>query len=178
MSLSKTVNKRGEVPNSVYLGIGKSVALAFAQHGVSKLALVDMKHSHLEDTRNVLKSKYPNVEIALLQGDVTDELAVENAIKHAAKEFKRIDYGVNCAGIAGHPAPTHETPLKEWQKIIDINQTGLWLCHKYLISQMMQQEYVSLLSISIWKPIYPPVYSANLANTRYIGLVVFVRAVA
>ncbi|KAJ5812347.1 short chain dehydrogenase/reductase family oxidoreductase [Penicillium riverlandense] len=121
-------------------GIGQSVVLAFARYGVSKLALVDVNPDHLEDTRKLLNSQYPHVETTLLPVDVSDEPSVQNAIENVAKEFKRIDYAVNCAGIGGHHAPTHEMPLREWQRVIEVNQTGVWLCQKYLVLQMLEQE--------------------------------------
>jgi NAD(P)-dependent dehydrogenase (short-subunit alcohol dehydrogenase family) len=58
------------------------------------------------------------------------------------ERFGSIDIGVNCAGISGNPTSTHEMSLAEWNKVIAINQTGVWLCQRALIRQMLTQEYV------------------------------------
>ncbi|KAJ5259530.1 hypothetical protein N7478_012511 [Penicillium angulare] len=121
-------------------GIGRFTALAFARHGVTKLALVDLKQEGLEETQKLLKASYPEIETLLLQVDVADEVSVQGSIKRAVDEFKRIDIGLNCAGIAGPHIPTHEMPLDKWQEMIQINQTGVFLCQKHLIAQMLQQE--------------------------------------
>lgn len=87
-----------------------------------------------------MEKDYPNVETIVQPADVCDEASIQDAINRAVADFKRVDYGVNCAGIGGTLLPTHEIPLKEWQKVIDINQTGVFLCQKHLILQMLKQE--------------------------------------
>lgn len=122
------------------LGIGQSAAYTFAQHGIRGLALVDVNATALEGTRDQLKSKYPQLEVLVILVDVTDEESVDTAVSKAADRFGRIDIAVNCAGIGGVPSPTSDMPLKDWQKVIDINQTGVWLCQRAMIRQMLKQE--------------------------------------
>ncbi|KAJ5707764.1 short chain dehydrogenase/reductase family oxidoreductase [Penicillium malachiteum] len=121
-------------------GIGKSTARAFARHGVTKLALLDLNRDGLDDTQKLLKAHHPEIDTIILEGDASVESTVQNSIELAAKKFERIDYAVNCAGISGPYIPAHELPLKEWQGTLDINLTGVWLCQKYLIKQMLGQE--------------------------------------
>ena len=84
--------------------------------------------------------QFPQIEIESMIVDVSDEAAVEAAINKAATRFGSIDIGINCAGISGMPTPTHQMSLSEWQKVIDVNQTGVWLCQRALIRQMLKQE--------------------------------------
>ncbi|KAJ5621764.1 short chain dehydrogenase/reductase family oxidoreductase [Penicillium herquei] len=121
-------------------GIGKSTALAFARHGVTKLALLDVKRDRLDDTQKLLQSHHPEIDTIILEGDASIESTVQNSVEIAASKFERIDYAVNCAGINGPSIPAHELPLKEWQGVLDINLTSIWLCQKYLIKQMLGQE--------------------------------------
>ncbi|KAJ5088805.1 hypothetical protein N7456_012421 [Penicillium angulare] len=121
-------------------GIGRDTALAFARHGITKLALVDLKQEGLEETQRLLKESYSEIDTLLLQVDVADEAAVQDSVKCTVDEFKRIDIGLNCAGIAGPHIATHEMPLNKWQDMIQINLTGVFLCQKHLIAQMLQQE--------------------------------------
>ncbi|KAE8380101.1 hypothetical protein BDV26DRAFT_290662 [Aspergillus bertholletiae] len=121
-------------------GIGKATALKFAEQGITSLALLDVNLAQLESTRDELRSAFPHVETEIIQVDVADEASVNNAVQKTVSRFGRIDIAVNSAGISGIPTKTHELSLSAWQKVIDINQTGLWLCQKAVIQQMLKQE--------------------------------------
>jgi NAD(P)-dependent dehydrogenase (short-subunit alcohol dehydrogenase family) len=54
-------------------------------------------------------------------------------------QFGRLDFAFNNAGIEGLSAPTHECTNENWEKTIDINLKGVWLCMKYEIPQMLKQ---------------------------------------
>ncbi|KAJ5627293.1 hypothetical protein N7528_004720 [Penicillium herquei] len=121
-------------------GIGKATAITFAENGISALALVDLNLVVLEETRDEIKTRYPHVQVAIFQTNVAEEECVEAAIGKTVELFGSIDVGINCAGISGTPTPTHLMSLSEWQKVIDVNQTGVWLCQRALIRQMLKQE--------------------------------------
>jgi NADP-dependent 3-hydroxy acid dehydrogenase YdfG len=122
------------------LGIGKSTAFALAQNGISGLALVDLNLSLLENVQTEIQSQHPDVDVEILQVNVADESSVDTAVQKTVEHFGHIDIGVNCAGISGNPTSTHQMSLTEWKKVIDINQTGVWLCQRALIRQMLTQE--------------------------------------
>jgi NAD(P)-dependent dehydrogenase (short-subunit alcohol dehydrogenase family) len=126
-------------------GIGKATALSFAQNGIQSIALVDLNLPLLEKTRDELLAQFPAIKVEALQANVADEASVENAVHKTVECFGSIDIGVNCAGISGTPTPTDRMTLAEWQKVIDVNQTGVWLCQRALIRQMLRQEYVTPL---------------------------------
>ncbi|KAJ5701015.1 hypothetical protein N7493_012061 [Penicillium malachiteum] len=121
-------------------GIGKATAITFAENGISALALVDLNLIVLEVTRNEIKARYPHVQVEIFQTNVAEEESVEAAIGKTVELFGSIDVGINCAGISGTPTPTHLMSFSEWQKVIDVNQTGVWLCQRALIRQMLKQE--------------------------------------
>lgn len=132
-------------------GIGKATALSFAQNGIKSIALVDLNLPPLEKTRDELRTQFQSIKVEAFQANVADEASVENAVREAVKHFGGIDIGINCAGISGTPTPTDRMTLAEWQKVIDVNQTGVWLCQRALIRQMLQQEWVNTLIKRIWK---------------------------
>jgi NAD(P)-dependent dehydrogenase (short-subunit alcohol dehydrogenase family) len=101
--------------------------------------LVDLNLSLLESTRQELQNEYPGVNVELYQVNVADEASVNNAVQKTVQRFGSIDIGINSAGISGNPTSTHEMSLEEWNKVIAINQTGLWLCQRALIRQMLTQ---------------------------------------
>jgi NAD(P)-dependent dehydrogenase (short-subunit alcohol dehydrogenase family) len=121
-------------------GIGKSTAIAFAQNGLSAVTLVDMNVPLLEKTRDELRAQFPSLAVEILEVNVANEESVESAVQKTVERFGRVDIGINCAGISGIPTPTAEMSLAEWQKVIDVNQTGVWLCQRALIRQMLKQE--------------------------------------
>ncbi|RLM00087.1 hypothetical protein CFD26_106972 [Aspergillus turcosus] len=121
-------------------GIGKATAHVLAKNGISGVALVDVNQALLEETQKELLSQHAQLRVAVLQVDVTDEVAVEAAVRETVEEFGGIDIGVNAAGIGGRWAASHDMQLTDWQRVIDINQTGLWICQRALIRQMLKQE--------------------------------------
>jgi NAD(P)-dependent dehydrogenase (short-subunit alcohol dehydrogenase family) len=123
-------------------GIGKATAHVLAKNGISAVALADVNQALLEETQMELQCEYPRLLVAAVQVDVTNEVAVEAAVRTTAEEFGGIHIGVNAAGIGGKWAASHDMELADWQRVIDINQTGLWICQRALIRQMLKQEYV------------------------------------
>ncbi|KAJ6089103.1 hypothetical protein N7499_003950 [Penicillium canescens] len=121
-------------------GIGKATALTFGKTGINALALVDLNLALLESTRQKLRNEYPQVEVEIFEVNVADEASVDAAVQKTVERFGIIDIGVNCAGISGTPTFTHEMSLAEWNRVIAINQTGVWLCQRALIRQMLTQE--------------------------------------
>jgi NAD(P)-dependent dehydrogenase (short-subunit alcohol dehydrogenase family) len=59
-------------------------------------------------------------------------------IRKTIDAFGRIDVAVNNAGIGGPSAHTAEYPDDEWQKVINVNLTGVWLCMKYELQEMVK----------------------------------------
>lgn len=121
-------------------GIGKNIAFAFARHAVKAMALLDLNPKTLEATRAELGAHHPNLDVRTFEADISHESSVKDAINNTVQRFGRIDLAVNCAGIGSRYAHTHELPIEEWQKMVSINQTGAWICQKYLIQQMLKQE--------------------------------------
>ncbi|EAW13277.1 SDR family NAD(P)-dependent oxidoreductase [Aspergillus clavatus NRRL 1] len=121
-------------------GIGRATAHTLAKNGITGLALFDTNHELLLEVHRELLSQYPEVDITIAELDVRDETSVNQAIDSAAERFGRIDIGVNAAGISGAATRSHELALSDWQKVIDVNQKGLWLCQRAFIRQMLKQE--------------------------------------
>lgn len=106
------------------------------------MALLDLNLSLLEATRDEIRAQSPLVTVEIFEVNVADEASIEAVITKVVDQFGSIDIGINCAGISGLKTPTHLMSLAEWQKVIDVNQTGVWLCQRALIRQMLKQEYV------------------------------------
>jgi NAD(P)-dependent dehydrogenase (short-subunit alcohol dehydrogenase family) len=73
--------------------------------------------------------------------DVRDEDAIVAAFDNVMKEHGRIDTIVTAAGVAGG-GPAHLVDRNEWQRVLDINLTGTFLCAKHAIARMLEHEPV------------------------------------
>lgn len=105
-----------------------------------QLALGDLNIKALEATATELKSTYPGLEVLALELNTASEKSVEDSISATVKQLGRIDYAVNNAGIAGAAWKSAESDLASWQRTIDVNLTGVWLCSRAEIRAMLQQD--------------------------------------
>lgn len=87
-----------------------------------------------------MKEKHPDIELLLIEMDASSENAVNSAIAQTIAAFGRIDIAFNNAGVGGARKHTHDTELSEWQRVMDVNLNGVWLCHRAEIRQMLNQE--------------------------------------
>lgn len=74
-----------------------------------------------------------------LKCDVSNEENVKNCIEEIIKKFDHIDYLVANAGIGGSASKPHEVSMDEWNKVISVNQTGIFLLNKYVINEMLKK---------------------------------------
>ena len=75
-----------------------------------------------------------------VQANVTQAAEVEAMIDQTVRTYGRLDCAHNNAGVGSRPRVVlHELPEESWDRVIDINLKGVWLCMKYEITQMLQQ---------------------------------------
>jgi len=73
---------------------------------------------------------------------------LKRAGDETVKEFGRLDYAFNNAGIEGEQGVTPDCTEENWNKVININLKGVWLCMKYQIPQMLKQGSGSIINCS------------------------------
>jgi NAD(P)-dependent dehydrogenase (short-subunit alcohol dehydrogenase family) len=115
-------------------GIGKATAEMFAAAGAA-VAVIDVSEEHAQRTAEAIRSA-GGTAIPIVC-DVTGEKAVEAAFAQAADELGGLDILVNNAGMAIRK-PATELPLADWQKVIDLNLTALFLCSRVAARHMRQ----------------------------------------
>jgi NAD(P)-dependent dehydrogenase (short-subunit alcohol dehydrogenase family) len=122
-------------------GIGRQTAVAFAKHGITRLAVADINKVQLDASIADLKKLYPAIQVLPLQLDVRDNEQVRRGIAETAKAFGRLDVAVNNAGIAATGRLTHETEDEEIERVLDVNLRGVYRCQKAELALMVKQEY-------------------------------------
>lgn len=82
-------------------GIGKETAFAFAEAGASAVVVADINLQRVQETSEKSKqyAKHPDYRTLGVMVDVTDSASVQGMVDVAMKEFGRIDYSVNSAGV-------------------------------------------------------------------------------
>lgn len=115
-------------------GIGKAVAVLMAREG-AKIVIADIKENK-ETLEEVLKE---GTDARFFTCDVSKAEEVERAVEETVKVFGSLDIAVNNAGIVD-ASPIHEKSIEEWQKVININLSGVFYGMKYQIAQMRKQE--------------------------------------
>ena len=83
-----------------------------------------------------------------IQTDVSNAQSVQAAVNETIKNFAKIDILVNNAGIAGPNHKTWEYPNDDWQKVIDIDLTGVFYCCKYVVPQMIKNNYGRIVNVA------------------------------
>lgn len=117
-------------------GIGRASALAFAREG-AKVVVADVNVAGGEETVALCRAQ--NTDAIFVRCDVSQNSEVEQLIATAIDMFGRIDFAHNNAGIEGVQAMLVDYPEEVWDRVIDINLKGVWLCMKHETRQMLQQ---------------------------------------
>ncbi len=115
-------------------GIGRASAIAFAKKG-AKVMIADWVEDH--ETMDIIKAS--GGECAFMQCDVSKSANIKSMIEKTISTFGRLDYAFNNAGIEGAMAMTQDCTEDNWEKTLDVNLKGIWLCMKYEIPEMLKQ---------------------------------------
>lgn len=123
-------------------GIGRAIAHRLAASG-ARLSLWDRDRGALDAARQSLG---PDVHTAVL--DVARESDVAAATEAALAALGRIDVLVCSAGITGPNLPLADYPLADWQQVININLTGVFLCNRAVLPAMRAGDYGRIVNIA------------------------------
>ena len=126
-------------------GIGRAITLQLASQGAK--VVVNYANSSAAADQLVAKITAKGGDAITLQADVSQSDQVDTLINTTLEKFKRIDILVNNAGI------TRDTlllrmKLEEWQAVIDLNLTGVFLCTKAVSKTMLRQRSGRIINIS------------------------------
>ena len=125
-------------------GIGKSIALAFAEEGAITV-ICGRTLSLLQQVSQVARKESIIVPI---QADVSIESQVENMVAQVIQKFGKIDILVNNAGILGPTELVTNLSKEAWDGVINTNLTGSFLCSRVVLRHMIRKRCGNIINIS------------------------------
>ena len=120
-------------------GFGLAITIRFIESG-AKVLIWD------KDTEYLNKANLKNTH--KIEVDVSNYKSVENAFAESLTHENKIDILINNAGIAGPNFKTWDYPLEEWQKVIDIDLSGVFYCCKTIAPHFIKNNYGRIVNIS------------------------------
>ena len=126
-------------------GIGRATALAFSKAG-AKVVIGDVMREDGEETAALIRQSGGDAFFA--NSDISKSAEVESLMNTAASRYGRLDFACNNAGIEGETVLLADSSEENWDKTMDINLKGVWLCLKYEIRQMLQQGGGAIVNIA------------------------------
>ena len=115
-------------------GIGKAVALALANAGYA----VVLAGRRAEPLNQVAAQAGP--EALAIPTDVSDPNSVAALFTRAVERFGRVDLLFNNAGTGAPPVPFEDLSFEDWQRVVNTNLTGVFLCAQAAFRQMKTQQ--------------------------------------
>ncbi|MEW6047426.1 MAG: glucose 1-dehydrogenase [Bacillota bacterium] len=134
-------------------GIGRAVALRFAEEGAHVVVVVDVRRVEAEQTVRLIEEigRRTGARGLFVEADVSSARQVEAMARRVEQAFGKCDVLVNNAGISGRPVgdgPVDRCSLEAWDRVIAVNLTGVFLCSKYLIPLMIRSGGGAVVNIA------------------------------
>jgi len=144
-------------------GIGKSIAAGFAREGASTI-LASRGKEKLDAVAAEISAEGGTARVVVV--DVTVEAQVKDMFRQVEDEFGRLDILVNNAGIAEGGAPD-EISLDTWQRVVDVNLTGPFLCCREAFKLMKARQAGRIINVGSVSAKVPRVHSAPYTSTKF-----------
>jgi len=132
-------------------GIGRVTAQAFAREGVKVIVVSDANIQGAEETVRLIKDS--GGEATFIKCDVSKAQEVEAMVNKGVEIYGSLDYAFNNAGIGPDGKRIMvflitDCPEEIWDRMLDVNLKGVWLCMKYEIRQMVTQKHGAIVNTS------------------------------
>jgi NAD(P)-dependent dehydrogenase (short-subunit alcohol dehydrogenase family) len=126
-------------------GIGRATALALAREK-AKVVVSDIAVEAAQETVRMIEAL--GSEATFVRADVAEESDIKALVEATVKTYGALDCAVNNAGTEGDVVSIAESPLENWERVLRINLTGVWLSMKYEIQQMLKQGGGAIVNIA------------------------------
>lgn len=150
-------------------GIGRATAIMFAEKGADIMVSDINEKGGLETVEMVKKI---GQKAAFCKTDVSNLAEVKNLVQQTVDTFGRVDIAVNNAGIGGDFKITHEYSTENWDKVIAVNQTGVFYCMQAELAQMTKQGGGAIVNIASIAGLKAQPYTAAYTAAKHavVGL--------
>src|SRR3990170_2403766 len=133
-------------------GIGRAIAVEFARAGADVVVTARTSEAVPSKLPGTVEETARQVEALgrralAISADVTNEEQVQAMASRTLEEFGQVDILVNNAGIS-FPAPFHQTPLKRWDLVMNVNLRGPVMCTQAFLPSMMERRSGSIINVS------------------------------
>lgn len=126
-------------------GIGKAVALLYAQHG-AKVMLSDVDEAQGQQVAEAINAAGGSAHF--FKADVGDAVQCQQLVQETVSAFGSLDIACNNAGIGGELNMTADYSLEGWQHIINVNLNSVFYCLKYELEVMLKQGAGSIVNMA------------------------------
>ena len=116
-------------------GIGRATCTLFGEHG-ARVVAADIDEENGEQTAAIVRDA--GGEAVFVRTDVSEPADVERMVDTAVREFGRLDFAHNNAGIVGSGLPVPEYPIEDWNRGIGVMLSGVFLGMKYEIPRILE----------------------------------------
>jgi NAD(P)-dependent dehydrogenase (short-subunit alcohol dehydrogenase family) len=134
--MSKDLQNKVAIITGGTSGIGRDAAIVFAEAG-AKVVVAGRREAEGNETVALIKKA--GGEAIFVKTDVAKSPDVQSLVAKTVERFGRLDCAFNNAGIEGAWTPIVEQSEDDWDRLIDINLKGVWLCLKHEVLQMLKQ---------------------------------------
>jgi 3-oxoacyl-[acyl-carrier protein] reductase len=154
-------------------GIGKEIALVFAQEGAN-IVVCDVNRPQIEEARKEIEAQ--GVQVMGLEADVTNFAEVEGMINKILDKFKRVDILVNNAGITRDGLLLRMSEA-DWEKVLAVNLKGTFNCIKAASRIMIKQRAGKIINIASIIGIIGNIGQANYSASK-AGIIALTKTAA
>ncbi|MDZ4343247.1 MAG: SDR family NAD(P)-dependent oxidoreductase [Candidatus Binatia bacterium] len=126
-------------------GIGKAVAAAYAREG-ARVFICARGEDHLARTVNEIRDA--GGEIAGQAGDIGKAKDAQRIVGAAVELYGRIDVLVNNASLLGSRVAIADYPIADWEEVVRVNLTGVFLLTQQVLQVMIRQRQGSIINVS------------------------------
>lgn len=142
-------------------GIGEETAYVFAKEGAD-IIIADYDEKGYEVAEKV---KALGVNSLFIQVNVADNESVKEMMRQAILDFPKIDILINNAGIT-RDAMLKKLSVEDWQKVVDVNLSGVFYCTQNVLPYMLEQGSGSIINTSSVVGVHGNVGQTNYAATK------------
>lgn len=143
-------------------GIGRAIALRFGEEGAKVVAVYEHKAAEAEAVAEAIRAG--GGEAIAVRADVSSRADVDRLVAETMKRFGRVDILSNNAGIMIAKGVL-ETTEEDWDRTIDVNLKGAWLCSRAVAPIMIEQGGGTIINMSSNSGLYHP---SAMRFTEYV----------